>query len=121
MNTLEQKLNRLYSIPESNWGERRRLAQDLITKNANNLISKRMPSGGRNFIQFLFFEFENEAFVYFDDVTPTPSQPIINFFQIEKRINYGEHIYKTALVLSSDDSAQTQASGVFMALDEGKL
>lgn len=116
MNQFEKDLKELYSIPESRWIKRRELAQELIKKSIdqNSIKVHKIPSQGSNYFHILKFSHLGEEYAYLEEISPISPMPIINWFQIEKLDKqFGEHVIKTILLLSSDNEASTQLGGLF--------
>lgn len=124
MINIEIALRKLYTIPEPQWFERRTLAIKIIEQEVpkSDIIIKKMPINS-DYMHIIFFKYQNESFVYFELISPKFPTPIINWFQLEKRVytyqgvTMGDSYYATTLILSSDDQAKVQGQLLFDLLD----
>jgi len=124
MNTLEENFVKLGAIPERQWFERRRLAQELMKKELDHslIVPLKIPEVGDDFLNIFSFEYENDSFMYIEKISPV-NPPVIHWFQIEKRIKMlngaelGENVYRTKLLLASDDQAVTKGGSFFHILN----
>jgi len=118
--SFESFIQRLSNIPESNWGQgRREPVLELIEKFEQihpKLVKFVRPEIGNNkFYTIIKIEIGAETYIYFEELTMNCSQPIINWFQLEKQDkSWGQEVYRTKLLLSSDDKAISQGSTMFL-------
>lgn len=119
----DEFLKSLYKIPESDWYDGRRtpvlnIIEEYKKLYPNNVNFIRPEIEPNRFLSIIKIEVKNVTYVYFDEFTIWNQMPVINWFQIEKQDkSLGNNIYRTILLLSSDNDATTQGSMMLMLFD----
>lgn len=117
--SFETEIKKLQMVPEINWFNGRRIpCSRLIMNEGKDIKVKKMPMGIRNFLQIIIFRIEASEYIYFEQIIESSGQPIIDWFQLEKIDKSIADVYKTYLLLSSDDQAKTQGGALMMVFDK---
>lgn len=118
---LIENLKALWKVPEKNWYEGRRtpvikVFQTLSNKENSKYLS--FPnSGTQNVISAWQLSVYNETYILFEEVDPNAK--VSHWFQLEKRINKeNPNIYRTELILSSDNNAKTQGAFLLKMIED---
>lgn len=122
--SFDEFLKSLYKIPESDWYNGRRepvlkIIEEYQQLNPNKVKFIRPEIEPNRFMSIIKIELKHETYVYFDEVTMRNQMPVIQWFQIEKQDkSLGNNMYRTSLLLSSDNNAKTQGSMMLMLFDK---
>jgi len=118
--SFESFLQRLSNVPESNWYQgRREPVLELFEKyeqiHPECIKPLRHEIDNNKFLTIVKIDIGSDTYIYFDEWTMIGSRPTINWFQLEKQDkSLGLNMYKTKLLLSSDNNAKTQGSIMFL-------
>ena len=116
----------LHKIPESNWGQGRREPILQVIEKHNQLHPEsvefiRPEYEPSKFYTIIKFSIGKEDYIYFEDISIIMGKPRIQWFQLEKiDKSLGENMYRTKLLLSSDDNAKTQGGIMLLLFEEYK-
>lgn len=118
-NQFDIEITKLQMVPERNWFDGRRIPSITLISNKGTAIKvKKMPMEPKKYLNIIMFKIENHDYVYFEAIIESSGPPIIDFFQLEKfDRTMGSHVFKTFLLLSSDDQSKTQGAALKLAFD----
>lgn len=118
--SFDSEIKKLWMIPEKNWYEgRRRPCITLIQNVGSEFKRMKVPMGPSNYLSVIKFNVGKGKYIYFELIIETSTKPIVEWFQFEEiDSTYGEDVYKTKLVLSSDNGAKTQGAALMYLFEK---
>jgi len=113
---MEEKLKKLWAIPQVKWIERRKFTVELLLDMEKEGLIKIVPCENSflklNDIFTFSFNYKNESYYFFEQrIARSGQAPLIGFFQLEKKVTHVDgiemkNLLSSTIIIGSDDDRQ---------------